>query len=100
LALLVVGGAWVEGMYLTCHVTYAAYQFAGISKNLLEQKNSFELYLDLTKPYLSDPSLNDFVNKLKPVKAVYAGLTTSLTSTDIANITKAIEEVRNDIVLQ
>jgi hypothetical protein len=100
LALLVVGGAWVEGMYLTCHVTYAAYQFAGIAKNLLEQKNSFELYLDITKPYLSDPNLNDFVNKLEPIKAVYAGLTTSLTSADIANITKAVEGVRNDIVLQ
>jgi hypothetical protein len=100
LALLVVGGAWIEGMYLTCHVTYAAYQFAGISKNLLEQKHSFEIYLDITKPYLSDPNLNDFVNKLEPIKTVYAGLTTSLTSTDIANITKAIEGVRNDIVLQ
>jgi hypothetical protein len=100
LALLVVGGAWIEGMYLTCHVTYAAYQFAGISKNLLDQKHSFEIYLDITKPYLSDPNLSDFVNKLEPIKTVYAGLTTSLTSVDIANITKAIEGVRNDIVLQ
>lgn len=100
LALLVVGGAWVEGMYLTCHVSYAAYQFAGISKNLIEQKKSFELYLDIAKPYLSDPNLNDFVNKLEPIKNVYAGLTTSLTSKDIENITKAIEGVRNVIVLQ
>ena len=100
LALLVVGGAWIEGMYLTCHVSYAAYQFAGISKNLIEQKKSFELYLDITKPYLSDPNLSDFVNKLEPVKNVYAGLTTSLTAKDIENITKAIEEVRNDIVQQ
>ena len=100
LALLVVGGAWVEGMYLTCHVSYAAYQFAGISKNLLEQKKSFELYLDITRPYLSDPNLNDFVNKLEPIKNVYAGLTTSLTAKDIENITEAIEGVRNVIVLQ
>ena len=100
LALLVVGGAWVEGMYLTCHVSFAAYQFAGISKNLLEQKKSFELYLDITRPYLSDPNLNDFVNKLEPIKNVYAGLTTSLTAKDIDNITKAIEGVRNVIVLQ
>jgi ribosomal protein S11 len=41
LALLVVGGAWVEGMYLTTHVSEAAYQVAGISKVLLEQKKSF-----------------------------------------------------------
>ena len=42
LALLVVGGAWVEGMYLTTHVSEAAYQVAGISRVLLEQKKSFD----------------------------------------------------------
>ena len=52
LALLVVGGAWVEGMYLTTHVSEAAYQVAGISKVLLEQKKSFELFLEITQPYM------------------------------------------------
>ena len=73
LALLVVGGAWVEGMYLTTHVSEAAYQVAGISKVLIEQKNSFELFLEITKPYLNDPSVKDFVDKLEPMKKVYEG---------------------------
>ena len=68
LALLVVGGAWVEGMYLTTHVSEAAYQAAGISKVLLEQKESFELYLEITAPFTNDPSISDFVNKLEPVR--------------------------------
>ena len=51
LAILVVGGAWVEGMYLTTHVSEAAYQVAGISKVLLEQKKSFELFLEIAQPY-------------------------------------------------
>src|SRR4030043_1221634 len=71
LALLVVGGAWVEGMYLTTHVSEAAYQVAGISKNLLEQKKSFELYLEINKPYMNDPLVGDFVRKLDPIKIVY-----------------------------
>jgi hypothetical protein len=98
LALLVVGGAWVEGMYLTTHVSEAAYQVAGISKVLLEQKKSFELFLDITKPYLDDPNVSDFVNKLQPIKTVYEGLTTSLTNQDIINITKAIEGIRSQIL--
>ena len=98
LALLVVGGAWVEGMYLTTHVSEAAYQVAGISKNLLEQKKSFELYLELTKPYENDPIVIDFVKKLDPVKTVYAGLGTSLTEQNIKDITKAIELVRAQVV--
>jgi hypothetical protein len=98
LALLVVGGAWVEGMYLTTHVSAAVYNYAGISKNLIEQKSSFELYLEITAPYTSDPVISDFVKLLDPVKTVYAGLTTSLTEGNIRDITKAIEVVRTQLV--
>jgi uncharacterized membrane-anchored protein YhcB (DUF1043 family) len=98
LALLVVGGAWVEGMYLTTHVSEAAYQVAGISGVLLEQKKSFELFLDITKPYANDPSVSDFLKLLDPVKKVYEGIGTSLTEQNIKDITKVIDGVRNQIV--
>jgi hypothetical protein len=98
LALLVVGGAWVEGMYLTTHVSDAAYQVAGISKVLIEQKKSFDLFLDITKPYLDDPNLKEFVDELEPIKKVYAGLTTSLTNQNIIDITNAIASIRAKII--
>ncbi|HBC78887.1 MAG TPA: hypothetical protein DEO60_13495 [Bacteroidales bacterium] len=98
LALLVVGGAWVEGMYLTTHVSEAAYQVAGISKVLIEQKESFDIFMDITKPYLEEQTIKDFVNKLEPIKKVYDGLTTSLTNQNIIDITAAIEKVRGQII--
>jgi hypothetical protein len=98
LALLVVGGAWVEGMYLTTHVSEAAYQVAGISKVLIEQKESFDLFMDITKPYLEDPNIKDFLDKLEPIRKVYSGLTTSLTNQNIIDITKAIESIRSQLV--
>jgi hypothetical protein len=98
LGLLVVGGAWIEGMYLTTHVSEAAYQIAGIAKVLLEQKSSFDLYLEITKPYLTDPDVKEFVDRLEPMKKVYEGLTTSLTNQNIMDITKAIEGIRNQII--
>ncbi|HOM40660.1 MAG TPA: hypothetical protein PK064_07110 [Bacteroidales bacterium] len=98
LALLVVGGAWVEGMYLTTHVSEAAYNVAGISRVLLEQKKSFELYLDITRPYLDDPMIGDFVKLLEPIKKVYEGLSTSLTEKDIKDITEAITVIREKII--
>jgi hypothetical protein len=97
LALLVVGGAWVEGMYLTTHVSEAAYQVAGISKVLIEQKESFDLFINITKPYLEDANIKEFVSKLEPIKEVYEGLSTSLTNQNIIDITKAIEKVRDQI---
>lgn len=99
LALLVVGGAWVEGMYLTTHVSEAAYNVAGIAGVLLEQKKSFELYLEITQPYANDPGLSEFINMLDPMKKVYDGLSTSLTNKNIIDITKAIEEIRSKVVL-
>ncbi len=98
LALLVVGGAWVEGMYLTTHVSEAAYQVAGISKVLIEQKESFDLFLEITQPYMDDPNVKEFVDKLEPIKKVYEGLSTSLTNQNIIDITKAIETIRGQIV--
>jgi hypothetical protein len=98
LALLVVGGAWVEGMYLTTHVSEAAYQVAGISGVLLEQKKSFETFLEITQPYANDPSVSDFVKNLDPIKKVYDGLGTSLTEQNIKDITIAITGVRDKIV--
>jgi hypothetical protein len=98
LALLVVGGAWVEGMYLTTHVSEAAYQVSGISRVLLEQKKSFDTFLEITKPYANDASVSDFVKKLDPIKKVYEGFGTSLTEQNIKDITIAISEVRAKIV--
>lgn len=110
MALLVVGGAWVEGMYLTTLASEAAYQVAGIvseaydpvtiiSKVLLEQKKSFELYLDLTKPYLNDPMMSDFIKNLEPIIRVYEGLGTRLTHDNINDITKAISSIKEKIII-
>jgi hypothetical protein len=98
LALLVVGGAWVEGVYLTTQVSDAAYQYEGISRVLLEQKKSLDLYLEITKPYLNDPTVSDFVKTLNPVKEVYDGIETSLTEQNIKDITKAIVDIRSQII--
>jgi hypothetical protein len=98
LALLVVGGAWVEGMYLTVNVNEAAYSVYGISKVLIEQKKSFDLFMDITKPYLEDPILADFVKTLEPIKNVYAKLSSSLTDQNIKDITAAMTIIRNKII--
>lgn len=98
LALLVVGGAWVEGMYLTTHVSEAAYQAPEFSKVLIEQKESFTTFMELAKPFMDDENIREFVEGLEPIKKVYDGLSSSLTSKDIVDITKAIENIRGQLV--
>jgi hypothetical protein len=98
LALLVVGGAWVEGMYLTTHVTEVSYNSPGFSKVLLDQKDSFNTYMEITQPYLSNPALSDFIRKLDPIKNIYAGLGTSLTEQNIKEIKTAMVGIRSQVV--
>ncbi len=85
-------------MYLTTHVSEAAYQVAGISRNLLEQKEAFNTFLEVTKPYENEEDISNFLAILEPIKKVYEGLGTSLTQQNIIDITKAIEGIRAQII--
>lgn len=98
LAMLVVGGAWLEGMYITTNISESVYHVEGIVRVLLEQKKSFEHYLEIAKTYEDDPMVSEFIRELQPVKEVYAGLSTSLTLKNVEDITKAIAEVRNKLI--
>ena len=99
LALLVVGGAWVEGMYLTTHVSESVYHVEGIVRVLLEQKKSFELLMEIARPHATDPIVKEFIDSLEPINKVYEGLGTSLSMTDVEAITKAIEQVRDKLII-
>ncbi|MFO7575192.1 MAG: hypothetical protein R6W67_08555 [Bacteroidales bacterium] len=98
LAMLVVGGAWLEGMYITTNISESVYHVEGIVRVLLEQKKSFELYLEIVKPYEDDPLLSEFVRELKPIEEIYAGITTSLSLDNVEDLTKAIAEVRDKLI--
>jgi len=98
LALLVVGGAWIEGMYLTTHLTYASHQLNGFSEILLEQKKSFEILLELTEPYSTDSGISDFLKLLEPVRTLYEEIGTSLTEQNIKDIIRVITDVRDQAI--
>jgi hypothetical protein len=94
LALLVVGGAWLEGMYITTNISESVYHVEGIVKVLLEQKKSFELFIDIATPYSDDPLIKEFLTDLEPIRTVYAGIQTSLNMQNVTDITNAVAAVR------
>jgi hypothetical protein len=94
-ALMVVAGAWVEGMYITTHISESVFHVEGIARVLLEQKQTFELFLEIAESHPDDPEVKELLNSLQPVKEVYEGVDyTSLTVTNVNDITRVIEEVR------
>lgn len=99
LALMVVAGAWVEGMYITTHISESVFHVEGIVRVLLEQKQTFELFLEIAESHPDDPEVMKLLKELQPIKEVYKGVDeTSLTITNVADITRVIEEVRAKFV--
>jgi hypothetical protein len=98
LALLMVGGAWVEGMHLTLAVSESGAHITGFEQVLLEQKKSFGMFEDLAKPHTDDALVSQFLKGLQPVRDVYATLNTSLTMQNIEDLKKAVGQVRSGLV--
>ena len=98
LALLMVGGAWIEGMYLTLIVSESGAHLSGFESVLLEQKKSFELYKELAQPLSEDPLVARMLTSLEPVGDVYASLGTSLTMEQILDLKQAVNSVRAEMV--
>jgi len=97
-ALMVVAGAWVEGMYITTHISESVYHVEGIVRVLLEQKKSFELYYEIAKPYADDPMVNEILEVFEPMRLIYEKLDTSLTLKNVEEITRTIEEIRQKLI--
>jgi hypothetical protein len=98
IALLMVGGAWVEGMYLTLAVSESGAHVSGFENVLLEQHKSFDLFEELAKPHTDDPLIEKFMTGLQPIRDMYATLSTSLTLKQIEDLKKAVGTVRSELV--
>lgn len=98
LAMLMVGGAWVEGMYLTLAVSESGAHLSGFESVLLEQKKSFELYEELARPHAEDPLVSRMLATLQPVREFYAGVGTSLTLEQIEAMKKAVNSIRAELI--
>lgn len=98
LALLMVGGAWIEGMYLTLAVSESGAHLSGFESVILEQKKSFELFGELAGTYSDDPVVARILAAVQPVRDIYDSLSTSLTMEDIEALKRAVNTVRAELV--
>ncbi len=98
LALLMVGGAWVEGMYLTLAVSESGGHLSGFETVLLEQKSSFELFEEIARPHNADPLVSRMLATVQPIRDFYAGAGSSLTFEEIEAMKKAVTAVRTELI--
>ena len=97
-ALMVVAGAWVEGMHITTHISESVFHVEGIVSVLLEQKKSFELFINLATQHADDPAVKDILDLFEPMKKIYEGIDTSLTEKNVKDITREVALIREKLV--
>ena len=98
LSLLVISGSWIEGLFLTTHVSANVYHNYEIVKIIHGQKESLKKLLDILNEYKEDQIIQEFLNDLTPLKEIYDSIGETLTEEQVNEISTAVETLREKIV--
>jgi len=98
LSLLVIGGSWIEGLFLTTHVSANVYHNYNIVKIIHEQKEPLEQLINLLEEYQAEQIIQEFIDDLTPLKEIYDSIGDTLTEEQVNDISSAVETLREEII--
>jgi hypothetical protein len=98
LAALMLTGIWAEGLYIASHISSETYNNTEIVKIIYDQRTSLEIVLDLLEKTKGNEVTDSMIKALENVKTMYDETGDSLTKQQLAEITKAIENIRSSII--
>jgi len=98
LSLLVVSGSWIEGLFLTSHVSANVYHNYEIVKIIHEQKEPLEKLMTVLEEYKEEQAIQEFLEDLAPLKEIYDSIGDTLTEEQVLEISSAVETLREKII--
>lgn len=98
LSLLVIGGSWIEGLFLTTHVSANVYHNYEIVKIIHGQKESLQKLMDILGEYKEDQIIQEFLDDLAPLREIYDSIGETLTEEQVNEISTEVETLREKIV--
>jgi len=98
LSLLVIGGTWVEGLFLTTNVSANVYHNYEIVKIIHGQKEPLEKLINILDEYKDDLAVKEFLDDLIPLQQIYNSIGDTLTEKQVNKITAAVESLREKII--
>jgi len=98
LSLLVIGGSWIEGLFLTTHVSANVYHNYDIVKIIHEQKEPLEQLITLLEEYQDEQIIQEFIDDLTPLKEIYDSIGETLNEEQVNDISSAVETLREEII--
>lgn len=98
-SMLIVAGAWIEGLYIITHISDDTYNDKEMVKLVMEQNESLNKLIDLLKVTKEDKATAETLALLKPIKAIYDSIEEgSITENQLDEIKKSIYDIREEII--
>jgi hypothetical protein len=98
LSALMAAGAWVEGLYITTHISDDTYQNTEIVKVIFEQKKSLDELIVFLEKFQDDEMVSSLLTAFKKLKSLFDEAGDSLTKDQLNGITTTIETIRDSII--
>ena len=98
LALMVVIGSYIEGIYITSQIAITAADNSSFLEILAHQKKSLNTLLGIIKPVKDDEDLTSIYQRLADLAVVYEAVGDALTSEQLEEVINIIDPLRESIV--
>jgi hypothetical protein len=98
LAILVVCGSYIEGMYITTQIAITAADNTSFLEVIAHQKKSLSTLIEIIEPIKGDADIADIYKNLVDLAKIYEDVGETLTNEQLEKILSTIEPLRESIV--
>lgn len=98
-SLLIVSGSWIEGLYISTHISEFTFENKEVVKILLTQKEPLMKLMELLNQYRTDDGILNVKAALTPLYEVYSKVDeSSISEEQINNIRSSVAKIRESLV--
>ncbi|MCK4465528.1 MAG: hypothetical protein KAU83_07440, partial [Bacteroidales bacterium] len=98
LAVLVMTGSWIEGLYITTQIAITAGDNTKFLDIITHQESSLKKLLEIIEPLKEDEDVSEIHGGLIDLNKIYGTIEEELTKKQLEEILNSIETLRNKIV--
>ncbi|MBA7558792.1 hypothetical protein ES708_00401 [subsurface metagenome] len=98
LAILVMTGSWIEGLYITTQIAITAGDNTKFLDIITNQESSLKKLLEIMEPLKEDEDVSEIHGGLMDLNKIYDTIEEELTEKQLEEISNSIETLRNKIV--
>ena len=98
LAILVVSGSYIEGIYITTQIAITAADNTSFLEVIAHQKKSLGSLVKILEPLKEDADIEDIYKNLVDLAKIYEDVGDTLTNKQLEDILSIIEPLRESIV--